>query len=230
MAMSKGEQEARDQVRTDFDRIADLPEPAWNHNSHYHRYLLAQLPDRMEHALEIGSGNGELAHLLAKRSRRVTAIDFSEGMITKARAAPADDSTIEWIHADIMEWEASECQFDAIVSVATLHHLSLEVLLPRMARWLRPGGVLALLDLTRDGSLFDSARSALAFPVNVLMMKLRNGRFRPSRESREIWNAHGKHDRYLTCAEAREIYGRLLPGSIVRRHFYWRYSAVWRKG
>ena len=49
-----------DPVREDFDRIAVQEEPCrpvrWNHNGHYHRFLLGKLPARRDGVLDIGCG------------------------------------------------------------------------------------------------------------------------------------------------------------------------------
>lgn len=64
-------------IRDDFDRIALLDRPGWNHNNRYHNFLLARLPLHCESILDIGCGSGEFSRLLAKRCDRVVAIDLS---------------------------------------------------------------------------------------------------------------------------------------------------------
>jgi hypothetical protein len=67
-----------DKVREDFDRLADLPESSgWDHNAHYHPFLLKHLPPRLDEALEVGCGTGAFARVLAERCGRVVAIDLS---------------------------------------------------------------------------------------------------------------------------------------------------------
>src|SRR5437868_4726022 len=47
-------------VQADFDRIALLSkqdaDEGWNHNNHYHRFLLEQVPACCAYALDIGCG------------------------------------------------------------------------------------------------------------------------------------------------------------------------------
>lgn len=50
----------------------------WDHNSHYHRYLLNQLPSTIARALDIGCGYGEFAAHLAQRAAQVDVIDVSQ--------------------------------------------------------------------------------------------------------------------------------------------------------
>ena len=47
---------------------------------------------------------------------------------------------------------------------------------------------------------------------------------RPSRSQRLAWAEHGKHDHYLKVSEVRRICRDILPGVIIRKHLFWRYS------
>lgn len=215
-------------VRADFDRIAEFDEPRWNHNSHYQPMILRHLPRRMSQVLEIGCGRGEFSRELATRASRVTAIDLSPRMIELARHGPAN-SAIDWLVADVMDWPGPMAPVDAIVSIAAFHHLRLESILDRCRRWLVPGGVLVVLDLVRDDGAIDLFRSAFALPVSILLTRWNCRGYRPTAECRAVWDDHGRHDHYLSLAEARQQFSAVLPGTVVRQHLFWRYSAVWHK-
>ena len=72
-------------IQTDFDRIALLPDNDWDHNSHYHSFLLRQLPSHCGYTLDIGCGTGLFTRLLAGRSDEVLVLDLSPQMIHVAR-------------------------------------------------------------------------------------------------------------------------------------------------
>ncbi|HEX8399790.1 MAG TPA: class I SAM-dependent methyltransferase, partial [Pyrinomonadaceae bacterium] len=92
-------------IQSDFDRIALLCDENWNHNAHYHRYLINQIPERCRHILEIGCGTGEFSRLLAKRAERVLAIDLSPQMIRLARARSKSYPNIDFIEGDAMTYQ-----------------------------------------------------------------------------------------------------------------------------
>jgi 2-polyprenyl-3-methyl-5-hydroxy-6-metoxy-1,4-benzoquinol methylase len=72
-------------IQKDFDRIALVSPDGSTQNNHYHNFLLRQLPDDCQNALEVGCGKGEFSRRLAERSQRVLALDLSPEMIRIAR-------------------------------------------------------------------------------------------------------------------------------------------------
>ena len=216
-------------IARDFDRIARLPDDPWDHNRMYLHVLLRELPGRVDDALEIGCGSGELTALLAARARRVLALDLSSEMLAVARERCAGLANVELVCADALTWPLAPASFDAIASIATLHHLSLGAMLARMRDAVRPGGVLLVLDVVAERTPREVARSALAFPLNVLGRLATTGRLRPSPEARAAWEAHAETDRFHTVGEVRSAAAKLLPGARIRQHLFWRYSLVWRK-
>lgn len=222
--------ESADTVREDFDRIAALADEGWNHNRHYHAFLLRQLPPHGREALDIGCGSGSFARLLARRFDRVTAVDLSPGMIRRAGERSADHPNIDYQTADILEWPWPENAYGCIASIATLHHLPLEEILRRCAAALEPGGVLLVLDLYAASTPADWLTGLAAVPLGAALRLLHGGGIREPRAVREAWARHGRNERYPTLAQVRAIRRDVLPGAKVRRHLFWRYSIVWRKG
>lgn len=219
-------------IRSDFDRIASLEQPkqpTWDHNSHYHGFLLKQLPSRCASILDIGCGTGRFARLLAERSDRVIAIDLSPKMIEVAKQQSEGYANIDFQVANILEWEFPVEQFDAIVSIATFHHLPLERLLPSLKIALKPGGKLVILDLLEHESLQDSLSDVIAVPLNWIFQALKNRGIRPTPEAIEARQEHARTDNYLTQSQVRQICERTLMRATVRRHLFWRYSVVWEK-
>ena len=57
----------------------------WDHNAHYHPWLLRQLPRRFDRALDVGCGTGDLVRLLAGRARKVYGIDADPDIVARAQ-------------------------------------------------------------------------------------------------------------------------------------------------
>jgi SAM-dependent methyltransferase len=216
-------------VRHDFDRLARLDDEGWDHNGHYHDFVLRQLPARIGRALEVGCGTGGFARLLARRADRVLGIDLSPEMVRIAGERSTREANVAFEVADVMERPLPGEEFDVIATIATLHHLPFEAALPRLAAALRLGGTLVVLDLYERAGLIDTALDLLAVPAGLALRLARRGRLREDREVARAWAEHGSRDSYMTLDAIRRAASRLLPGSIVRRHLLWRYSLVWEK-
>ncbi len=216
-------------IQADFDRIASLSDPGWNHNNAYHAFLLRALPAYCPQALEIGCGTGAFARLLAARCGQVLALDLSPRMIELARQASSQYPNIDFQVADVLAWDFPSERFDAIVTITTLHHLPLELMLSKMKGALKVGGVLVVLDLFKAVWPADLLTATLAIPASLALTAVKNGRLRQSPAARAAWDEHGRHDSYLTMAEVRRCCARILPGAQVTKHLFWRYSIAWTK-
>ena len=216
-------------IQADFDDLALLPAEEWDHNSHYHNFLLRHVPSPCRESLEIGCGTGAFSRLLATRSNRVLALDLSPNMIRIAKEQSALNPNIDFRVADVMDHDIGTERFDCIASIATFHHLPTEAALLKIKRALKVNGVLLLLDLFEEEGIVDTLRSGIAFPVSMGLKLFNGSRLIASRKVRDAWAKHGLNDSYLTMAQVLEVCSELLPGVEVRRHLFWRYSVVWRK-
>lgn len=96
--------------------------------------------------LDLGCGAGvPTSRLLVERGYRVTGLDISSVQIDRARSLVHGAT---FLQADLATWECAAASFDAIVSLYTLIHVPLEDqrrVIPRLARWLVPGGYLLVI-------------------------------------------------------------------------------------
>ena len=216
-------------VEADFDRLALLDDEGWTSNNHYHNSLLKHVPANCENALEIGCGTGAFARLLARRCKRVVALDLSSEMIGVARSRSAQFDNLEFQLGDVMQWNFPQSHFDFVCSIATLHHLDQRDLLVKIRDSLKPGGVLVVLDLVESDSLVERMCDVVGYGVSGGLRLVHNGRLRPPAAVRAAWEQHGEHDSYLTVRQVRELADEILPGAIVKRCLLWRYSLVYKQ-
>ena len=216
-------------VEADFDRLALLDEEGWTTNNHYHSFLLKQVPQNCEDALEIGCGTGAFARQLANRCKRVIALDLSAEMIRVARSRSGKIENLQFRVADAMSWNFPPSHFDFVCSIATLHHLDQRELLIKIRPSLKPGGVLVLLDLVKSNSLVELALDVIALGVSPSLRLIHNGRLQPPAAVRKAWEQHGQHDHYSTFYQMQTLAHEILPGSSLKRHLLWRYSLLYQK-
>jgi SAM-dependent methyltransferase len=216
-------------VEADFDRLALLDDEGWTSNNHYHNSLLKHVPADCENALEIGCGTGAFARLLAKRCKRVVALDLSSEMIRVARSRSTQFKNLEFQLADAVQWDFPPSHFDFVCSIATLHHLAQRALLVKIRDSLKPNGVLVILDLVESDSLVERMCDVVGFGVSGGLRLIHNGRLQPPAAVRKAWEQHGKHDHYLKLRQVHALADEILPGAIVRRCLFWRYLLVYKK-
>ena len=94
-------------------------------------------------ALDLACGEGRNAVWLAERGWRVTGVDFAELAIGKARRLAAGRGVdVEWIIADVLEYEPEPGAFDLVaVFYLQIAEADRGIVLPRAARAVAAGGV-----------------------------------------------------------------------------------------
>ncbi len=106
-------------------------------------------------ALDLACGSGTNAVWLATRGWQVTGVDWSTAALEKARArAQAAAVEIEWIAADLLEWEPPAAAYE-LVTALYLHLVPDErrPVYAAAARAVAPGGMLLVIghDRTHTG-------------------------------------------------------------------------------
>jgi 2-polyprenyl-3-methyl-5-hydroxy-6-metoxy-1,4-benzoquinol methylase len=198
---------------------------SWDHNLHYHDYLLRQLPARAGRVLDVGSGTGAFARRLASRAISVDAVDRSTRMIATARTAQPQPSNITWIHGDILGLDLDLGAYDAVTAISSLHHMPLKPALERLGALVRPGGVLTILGPYREATFGDYAISLAAVVINPLVGIWKAAQRQRTTASVEMPVA----DATTTLAEIREAAREHLTGAVLHRHLFFRYSLIWQR-
>lgn len=108
-------------------------------------FLLSLLKGNGGAVLDVGCGEGAIARLLAPHVNRVDAVDWSEEMIAVGKQRPGGAHPA--IHWQVARFEdaALTGPYDLAVAGESIHWLDWVVALPRLARLLRPTGMLAIV-------------------------------------------------------------------------------------
>ena len=146
------------QVEAMFDRIAgfyDLMNSVMTAGLHHRwRARAADLADVRpgDRVLDVATGTGDLAIELAARVRpggEVVGSDFSEGMLERARSKSAGRPELRWEHGDAMALPYADHEFQAAtVGFGARNFGDLERGIAEMARVVRPGGKVVVLEIT----------------------------------------------------------------------------------
>jgi 2-polyprenyl-3-methyl-5-hydroxy-6-metoxy-1,4-benzoquinol methylase len=177
------------------------------------------MPPGCERVLDVGCGEGVLALQLSRRVGHVVAIDLDAPTIELARQG-ATAENVEYIVGDFLSHAFDPSSFDAVVSVATLHHMPTAIALERMNDLLRPGGTLVVVGLAHshrpENLVFHIAGS-----ISTRFHKFTKTYWETA--APKIWPPPEPSD------QTRRIAASALPGVRYRRHILWRYSLIWEK-
>ena len=100
-----------------------------------------------DRVLDACCGTGDLALAARAEGGRVTGLDFSQGMLERARRKSAE---IEWVRGDVLAPPFEDGSFDACTVGFGLRNVAdLDRALGELRRVLRPGGKLGILELVR---------------------------------------------------------------------------------
>jgi SAM-dependent methyltransferase len=124
--------------------------PNWPLFSHIERVISQH--SRAASVLDVGCGRGDLLRFLRQRGAgfSLTGIDLSD--------VPSDPS-IELIKGDFFTWR-DERSFDAVVSLATIEHVSdVRGFVQGLIRRTKPGGLILVMTLNERSVLYAVARA-----------------------------------------------------------------------
>jgi ubiquinone/menaquinone biosynthesis C-methylase UbiE len=116
------------------------------------RLLAISAPTPADACVDLGAGTGFVATALAPLVDSVLAVDISPLMAESLAARAAQDGlgNVRTQVADLRTFRLPEASVDLVVSSYALHHLRDEdkrALAAEAARWLRPGGRIAVADM-----------------------------------------------------------------------------------
>jgi demethylmenaquinone methyltransferase/2-methoxy-6-polyprenyl-1,4-benzoquinol methylase len=141
-----------DGVRAMFDRIAPVYD-VMNRvmtaglDRRWRAATVAAVVHRGDDVLDACCGTGDLAIAARDAGGTVTGLDFSEAMLERARAKAPE---LAWLRGDLLELPFADASFDAAtVGFGVRNVDDLERSLAELRRVLRPGGRVAILEITR---------------------------------------------------------------------------------
>ena len=140
-----------DGVRHMFDRIAPVYD-AMNRvmtlglDQRWRRLAVRLVVRPGDRVLDGCCGTGDLALAARKAGAEVVGLDFSPAMLERARRKGPE---VEWIQGDLLQLPFEDASFDAVtVGFGVRNVADLERGIAELRRVLRPGGRLAILEIT----------------------------------------------------------------------------------
>lgn len=132
--------------REDWDRRYSEQGLLWS--AEPNRFLVAEVGDLLPgRALDLACGEGRNALWLDSLGWRVTAVDYSQVAIAKARdRSVADGASVEFVCADLLDYEPDESAFDLVVVLyLQLPAVERRTALGKATSALAPGGTVLVV-------------------------------------------------------------------------------------
>jgi ubiquinone/menaquinone biosynthesis C-methylase UbiE/DNA-binding transcriptional ArsR family regulator len=136
--------------------------------------------------LDIGTGTGRIAELVAPRAHRVTAFDKSPEMlrIARARLQHLPPENLDLVQGEFTDLPFADCAFDTVLFHQVLHYAQEpEAALTEAARVTRTGGRIAIVDFAahdREDLRASHAHARLGFSDEQMLALLSEAGFAPA--------------------------------------------------
>jgi ubiquinone/menaquinone biosynthesis C-methylase UbiE len=149
LALVGRERSLSEQVRSVWDQLAEFWDERMQAGETWQGHLIQPAVERLlalqprERVLEIACGTGQFARQMADRGAQVLAVDFSEAMLSRARAYGGD---VDYALADATDEQTllklgEQASFDAVVSnMAVMDMESIEPMVSAASILLKRGG------------------------------------------------------------------------------------------
>lgn len=142
--------ERRQDSKAFFGRLGS----EWDHlrrdlfGDHFTSEALLGLVKSESVVADVGCGTGNAAEFLAPFVKKVIAIDREPAMLDAARKRLAEHSNIDFRQGEMADMPLADGELDAAVVYLVLHHVqSPQEAISEIARTLRPGGTLLIVDM-----------------------------------------------------------------------------------
>ena len=210
-------------VRAMFDRIAPVYD-AMNRvmtaglDGRWRRETAEAVVSPGDRVLDACCGTGDLALAGLRAGGIVTGLDFSERMLERARRKSGQ---IEWVQGDALALPFEDDSFDAATVGFGVRNLEdLERGLAELARVLRPGGKLGVLEITRPQGVLERFYNVWFDRVVPVLGKLLPGGKAYTYLPASVKRFPGPDDLADLLREAgfSEVRYRLFAGGIVALH------------
>ena len=192
----------------------------WNHNTAYYKWIGRKVR-KCSRILDVGCGIGTLAGYLCEDGRKVIGIDSSESCINRANEN-WKDMNLQFRHQSFDEFTAEDGSFDAVIFVASIHHMDMTEAIKKAKKLLAEGGLIIIVGLAKSSSLLDKIIDALrvvpAFIGSILH------RMKTS-EEKDIPVSY----EFPEMDELRNVLNEQLGKTKIRYGLYWRYLMIWKK-
>ncbi len=189
----------------------------WNHNSAYYPWVKKKTK-KCETVLDVGCSDGSLALFLSDGTKRIVGIDTDPHCIEKATSRNTGRNT-EFVNVSFENYR-TDMQFDAVVFVASIHHMNMAEALKKTKSLLSLSGKLLIVGLSRPSSVTEWLLEAARVIPSKIISSLHHMQ---TSEQLGIKTDY----RFMKMDEIRKVIRREIPTASVRYALHYRYLLEW---
>ena len=193
---------------------------SWNHNYAYNRWVSKKIGKRNS-ILDVGCGDGTLALHLRTRDNKIVGLDISDSSIQKANKKNVY-SNVSFIRTAFEGFQVNNGSFDAIVFVASIHHMDMANAIDKAKKLLAKNGILIIVGLAKPSGLFDwIVELGRIIPSKIVSYIKKN----TTSEELDIDVSYN----FPTMETVRQICKEKLCGYSLKFGLHYRYLLTWKK-
>ena len=191
----------------------------WNHNIAYYKWI-KQRTAACKSILDVGCGDGSLVEYLDDGFKKLTGIDIDSSCIFRANSKNKS-LNIQFTCCSFESYET--CQsYDAVIFVASIHHMDMMTAIERAKTLLSPSGLLIIVGLANPSSAMDYMIEGLRILPCRIISELKH------MQSSENQNIPVSYN-LPSLNEVRSISSNALPHATIKYGLYYRYLLEWTK-
>jgi len=189
----------------------------WNHNSAYYPWVKRRT-EGCRTILDVGCGDGSLAGFLSDGSKKIAGIDPDRDCIQKALSERTGDN-LSFSCCSFEDYKP-DGKFDAIVFVASIHHMDMTGALKKAKALLSPSGKILIVGIAKPTTIMDRALEVSRVIPSKVISALHH------MQTSEELGIPTSYD-FPETGEIRRILKKELPGAGMHNGLHYRYLAEW---
>ena len=170
--------------------------------------------------LDVGCGDGSLLSYLDNGAKNLLGIDNEKSCIEKANKQYKTDNTAFMCLG--FEDLDTDRKYDAVIFVASLHHMDMNAAIKKAVYLLGDNGILLVVGIAKPSNVIDCIIEGLRIIPVAVISRIRH---MDSGESRGIPVSYD----FPSMNEVRDTAKSLLPGHTIRYGLYYRFLLKWKK-